>query len=233
MYPSWTAIQAVQVGEGSAMHTQHLSFEISFTELARFFDHWSSRYQDPRQRDGEFYDPNIGKGDALRTEWEALQALFIWKNGTEISPGKLNSIRKNYFNNWTEDANLESRFLNPNKSGGPIWNIFYLHCRFPDRYPIYDQHAHRAMIYIQTGAICEDDLSSDPKLVYECYQQYRPFVESVRLHGCHDMRKIDRALYTFGQFLKKAKSVTDSMGRHVSVNPPTIHAIHAAAAPVW
>jgi hypothetical protein len=186
------------------MDINHLSFAISFTELDAFLTHWSSRYRDG-QRDAQLYELNIGKGADLKTDWKALKALFTWKNGTVIAPRKLVGIRKHYFKVWTEEASLEQRYLDPNNSGGPIWNIFYLHCRFPDRYPIYDQHAYRAMIYIQTGSICQDLTEKSRGFVYDSYREkYRPFVDRIVCHG-YDLRKVDRALYTFGQFLKRAK----------------------------
>jgi hypothetical protein len=181
----------------------NLSFEITFAELAPFIDYWASRYRDS-WRDERFYDPHIGKAD-LRTNWEALESLFIWKNGQVIAKHKLATIRTNYFNDWTEDDQLECRYLDPNKGNGPIWNIFYLHCRFPDQYPIYDQHAHRAMLFIQTQTNWRDDLTTTPNLVYESYKTYRCFVEDIRRVAKRDLRTMDRALYTFGQFLKLAR----------------------------
>lgn len=178
----------------------HLSFEFSFEAIDPFLDHWADRY-DQVEQDEKLYDPFIGRVD-LRSDLKALETLFQWKNGTPISQGKLASIRSNYFDCWTEDADLESRFLAPSKGGGPIWNIFYLHCRAPDRYPIFDQHAHRAMIYMQERVIC-GALTDKPKgCIYEAYKnRYVPFFQQVG----RDQRTIDRALFSFGQFLKHAK----------------------------
>jgi hypothetical protein len=161
----------------------------------------ASRYSDS-ERDERLYDPYIRKAD-LRTDLEALKALFTWKNGGDrISEQKLASIRTNYFDHWSQDNDLESRYLDHNNGGGPIWNIFYLHCRQPDRYPIYDQHTYRAMLYIQEYAISEPLTERPKRFVYESYtQRYQPFVAKIG----RDLRTIDRALYTFGQFLKLAK----------------------------
>jgi hypothetical protein len=114
-----------------------------------------------------------------------------------------------------EDADLECRYLDHCKGGGPIWNIFYLHCRFPHRYPIYDQHAYRAMMYIQTGKIGKNLTEQSRQVVYESYKEYRRFVAELRYvppYVCdgYDLRTIDRALYTFGRFLKKAKPFVSS-----------------------
>jgi hypothetical protein len=180
----------------------HLSFEISFTELRPFLTYWSSRYDDAN--DKTLYDPHIGKTDET-----ALIELFRWKNGGgNIARHKLETIQDNYLRQRTEDADLERRFLDATKTGGPIWNIFYLHCRHPKEYPIYDQHAHRSMIYMQEHVICEerDDLDRKPRpFVYQSYERYRDFVRSIRNVTGADLRPIDRALYTFGQFLKRVR----------------------------
>src|SRR5436305_214000 len=106
------------------MDAPHLSFEIAFTALVPFLDYWASKYSDA-ERDERLYDPHIGTAN-LRTDVEALKALFLWKNGGDrISERKLQSIRTNYFEHWTEDDDLERRYLDPDRDGGAIWNIFY------------------------------------------------------------------------------------------------------------
>jgi hypothetical protein len=184
------------------MCTHHLSFEISFTKLRAFLEHWSSRYDDTN--DKALYDPNIGK-----TDEKSLIELFKWKNGGgKIAQHKLETIYANYLSQQVEDADLEARYLDPAQGNGPIWNIFYLHCRFPEVYPIYDQHAHRAMIYMQQHLVCEqkDDLGNQPRLfVYQSYRRYQGFVDNIRRATDHELRPIDRALYTFGQFLKRVR----------------------------
>jgi hypothetical protein len=183
------------------MDTPHLSFEISFPALEPFLDHWARQYRDAA-RDERLYNPHIGTAK-LRTDRHALEDLFKWKNGVDkIAERKLASIHTNYFDEWTEDADLESRYLDPEKRGGPIWNIFYLHCRCPKRYPIYDQNAYRAMRYIRDHVISGDLSTKSRRFIYESYTQtYQPFVAAID----RDPRTIDRALYTFGQFLKMAK----------------------------
>lgn len=176
----------------------HLSFAISSGSMKEFLNHWSSVYRDAK-RDAEFYDPFIGAD--VRAEWKALRSLFVWKNGQELSAGKEASVRHNYFDRWTEDTDLEGRFLNPVHPGGAIWNIFYLHIRQPARWPIYDQNTNRAMTYIKTGEVVADVLTGGPLAVYDSYRdEYIPFVSDLG----SDRRKVDRALYTFGQFLKLA-----------------------------
>jgi hypothetical protein len=188
------------------MGIQHLSFEIPFAKLRPFIDHWASRYRD-NDNDKRLYERHI-KADLSRAD--VLIELFDWKNGGggKIAQKKLDSIYANYLSCWIEDSELETRYLDPDNDGGPIWNIFYLHCRLPELYPIYDQHAYRAMLYIQNGAICEekDDLNRKPRpFVYESYKIYRRFVGQIARETKLNLRTVDRALYTFGQFLKRAR----------------------------
>jgi hypothetical protein len=62
--------------------------------------------------------------------------------------------------------------------------------------------ASRTMLYIQECTIGEPLTEKSPRFVYQSYiQKYQPFVAKIG----RDMRTVDRALYTFGQFLKLAK----------------------------
>jgi hypothetical protein len=191
----------------SSSITRHLSFDISFQELPTFLDYWSSKYNDPNKRDETFYDPHIGKAD-LRTDEGAILDLFTWKNGMVLSERKKESVLENYFRTWTEDGDLVSRYLNPKDEnrGGRTWNIFYLHCRAPTHYPIFDQHARRAMIYIQSKIIWEPPINESRGDFYTTYlDDYMPFV--AKCGG--EIRTVDRALYTFGRFLKLVQPYTD------------------------
>lgn len=169
----------------------HLSFEINCLSIKEFICHWSDRYFYENE---EKYDDNIGKP---LTEESRLE-LFEWKNGSKLSAGKIRSVVSNYPLAFRGD--LEGRYLDHKKTGGAIWNIFYLHCLFPQQWPVYDQHTHRAMIYIKTGGIKE--IGNTKKKIYESYKnEYIPFLDSF---DGYDGRKIDKALFSFGQFLKTA-----------------------------
>lgn len=169
----------------------HFTFQIHKNDLSEFIDHWSHRY---------FYDSegkyvsNIGKP---LTEKSRLE-LFEWKNGSEISQKKMDSILENYPLTFSGDR--AARYLNYKKSGGAIWNIFYLHCLDQVEWPIFDQHTYRAMKYLQSGKIVE--IGNTKKQKYKNYlKEYKPFLA---LLGQADDRKTDKALFAFGQFLKIA-----------------------------
>ena len=168
------------------------SFQITCQNLDQFVDHWSSKYSYSSESK---YVSNIGKPLTAKSRLE----LFEWKNGSKISAKKLTSINHNYPLAFKGDK--EKRYLDHNKDGGAIWNIFYLHLLDQSEWPIFDQHTFRAMKYMQTGIICE--ISNTDKQKYKSYvSEYKPFFIQL---GNFDDRKLDKALFAFGQFLKLAK----------------------------
>ena len=169
----------------------NISFQINCKNFDDFINHWSSKYSYPNECK---YENNVGKPLTERSRLE----LFKWKNGSNISQRKMNSILNNYPLSFT--GNEEMRYLNYTKEGGAIWNIFYIHCLKPEKWPIFDQHTFRAMKYMQTGKIIE--IGND-KSKYESYtKEYIPFIQNFKSVGA---RKLDKALFSFGQFLKTAK----------------------------
>ena len=168
---------------------------LSWPSEEAFLSYWEPHYIWP---DAELYDPHIGKRLTEKRLWD----LFHWKNGGPIAARKRESIRRNYPVRPPKD--LAGRYLNPRQAGGAIWNIFYLHCVDPQRWPIYDQHAHRAMIWILDGVIDELPTAGThaaKSAIYTSYQQrFIPFI--TEHFTCSDFRRIDRSLFAFGKVLK-------------------------------
>ena len=172
----------------------NFSFNLQFDRIEDFVSHWSPKYS----YDETKYTKNIGRP---LTEKSRLE-LFEWKNGGNISKLKLKSIEQNYPLEFPD--NLQQRYLNYKLGGGAIWNIFYLHCSDPKEWPIFDQHNYRAMVFIKTSSIVEN-LNSD-KQKYDLYiNEFCPFFYGLNFG---DYRKLDRALFVFGQFLKKVRPYT-------------------------
>lgn len=190
------------------MNLLHLSAELFPRDpsIDAFLKHWSGGYRDAN-RDKSYYEPNIVKN--LKVERDAIWPLFEWKNGSPLSAAKREVVRVNYIEPWVAERNLERGYLDLGASGHrAIWNIFYLHCRRPDIYPIYDQHTYRAMHYIKTRQIAE--IPKPQHRVYATYAEYREFVEVLRTalprqDPQHSIRLIDQALFAFGKFLKLAE----------------------------
>jgi hypothetical protein len=167
------------------------SFKIEIVGKDAFLSHWEPKY---KNRHGEKYTQNIGKPLTIHSRND----LFVWKNGTSLSRAKAASVDRNY--PLIFEGDRRDQYLNHQKPGGAIWNIFYLHCLEPEKWPIFDQHTFRAMRYIKDGKIAE--IGKTDKEKYAVYEyEYIPFVQSFKQP---DYGKVDRALFTFGQFLKLA-----------------------------
>ena len=162
-----------------------------------FVAQWSRWYSYPRE---ELYTSSIGRDITA----ERIGSLFEWKNGGRLSARKQASVKRNYIDRLQELARLEEtitarEFLCIFDQGGAIWRIFWLHCWKPQRFPIYDQHVHRAMEYIVASRCCEIP-RSDNRKVASYIERYLPFWEE--LPETPD-RRMDKALWVFGRFLKQ------------------------------
>jgi len=160
-----------------------------------FVEEWSHRYVDPRER---LYEANIGR--ALTPD--RARRLFVWKNGGPLSSAKQGSVEANYIRRLPELGRLPTE-MTPTEflrifSGGAIWRIFWLHCWRPERYPIYDQHVHRSMEYITSGR--QREIPERQEAIITSYvERYLPFWEKL---PSLPNRAVDKALWTFGKFLK-------------------------------
>jgi hypothetical protein len=164
----------------------------SQTNPKSFVQFWERLYSG---YDEDFYRDNI---DQPLTE-ERIALWFAWKNGTKLSEKKAKSITK-YVSpdeRIEVDADLEvvRQFLR--RPGGAIWRIFWLHLQHPKRFPIYDQHVHRAMAYLLK--LSEPEIPEYDRLKVSSYLGvYCPFFTTFA--ECEN-RLVDRALWTFGRFL--------------------------------
>lgn len=162
---------------------------------AEFVNYWSPGYQYVLE---DLYEQNIGKD---KTE-ERVLSLYRWKNGKNLSQSKLLSIEENYFP-YIEAARLNTKEEGIQRfnalNGGSIWDIFSLHIDNPEVFPIFDQHTFRAFHYLTQGEIQE--LPKGREQIRDIYfNKFIPFL--AQFEGI-DNRKVDKALFTFGRFLKK------------------------------
>jgi len=177
---------------------------------ATFVEFWASKY---RYDDGlEYkYSEEI---DKRPLKPDSIRKLFAWKamriNRKSIEAREhpfVETVIANFDRfcslplNTSEDAD---NFLTNDLNGkGMIWKIFTLHIMYPDRYPILDQNVYRAMHYLQTGTIKEiPSKNTDKQSSY--INEYLPFYKE---HGEYEDRKLDKALFTFGQFLKLTERI--------------------------
>lgn len=162
-----------------------------------FVQFWANLYAEAEKE--YYYDDNIGK----ELMPKGVQELYLWKNGGNFSKGKKKTVENNFIAK-IEDVNrldkdiLPKDFLNKFSEGGAIWRIFFLHIWQPKRYPIYDQHVHRAMMFLRDGKK-EEISTQDPEKIETYLADYLPFYAGFKDDG---KRSVDRALWTFGKFLK-------------------------------
>ncbi len=156
-----------------------------------FVKFWSACYT----ADDKVYEANIGQ---KLTEKRVLR-LFTWKNQRRLSTRKRRSVLKNFLAKRSElDQEQTTEELLARFKKGSIWRIFWLHCWQPKRFPIYDQHVHRAMRFIEAGVI-EEIPKRVPDKIRAYVGQYIPF--HAQFNGLPP-RDVDKALWAFGRFIK-------------------------------
>ncbi len=130
--------------------------------------------------------------------------LFKWKINSRFFEHHLPKLRETFFNRIDEACNLPidvtpNNFLQRFPLGGAIYRIFWMHCWFPQRFPIFDQHVYRAMMFIQKGKRLELENLSDSERVASYIRNYIAFHS---LFSDSEPRNVDRALWAFGKFIK-------------------------------
>jgi hypothetical protein len=172
------------------------------TDQKAFVSFWADRYPEDIER---IYQENVGRE---LTE-ERIEDWFAWKSGKRnrngkpvLSSKKLKSIRAHFVTRRTEMEQIApdepaSSLLNRFSNGGAIHRIFWLHCWQPARFPIYDQHVHRAMRFIEDGRR-EEIPAKNANKIRAYIEQYMPF--HARFEGL-PQRAVDKALWAFGKFI--------------------------------
>ena len=135
-----------------------------------------------------------------------LKDLYKWKNGMKLSQAKEKSlntkiiIKLEIVNNLRAASNFDLEyFLKEFKQVSVVWKVFLLHILKPNRFPIYDQHVHRAYRFINNQSSNDIRASMKESLKLEFYfEEYYPFVRQSQMT---DLKKMDEAFFAFGQFI--------------------------------
>ena len=169
--------------------------------LNSFISNWSNLYSYTNEN---LYNKTISKESFTK---EDLQNLYIWKNAMKLSVLKQRSLETKIIanlptiNNYKKIENIDIQaFKKEFKKVSSVWKIFLLHVIKPNKYPIYDQHIHRAFLFIQNEDwrnISNISISNNAKEKFY-FERYLPFIEAQNIK---DLKKLDEAFFTFGQFL--------------------------------
>ncbi len=173
-----------------------LTYKPHMSQMADFVSFWERQYNYPLEH---LYTTNIGQ--PLTSV--GIHQLFEWKNGSVLSGPKRRSVEQNYVAhiakvNALPQATDAASFLQEFPSGGAIWRIFWLHCWQPSRFPIYDQHVHRAMVFIEQQRL-EEIPERDTEKIQQYLTRYLPFHQKFK--GINQ-RSLDKALWFYGKFVK-------------------------------
>ncbi|TAG51881.1 MAG: hypothetical protein EAZ27_13035 [Cytophagales bacterium] len=176
-------------------------------DFKEFVEFWSKFY-DTNSDETKGYSTTITKKSFTE---EDLEILFEWKNQMRLSEKKDISFKTkvltkiSLINEYKSklEIDVEKYFEDFYEVSGVVWRIFLLHCIKPNEFPIYDQHVHRALLYMNgeniENVLKTGDLSNDKKLDYY-KNEYLPFFQKF---GKYNPKKFDEAMVSLGQHISK------------------------------
>lgn len=167
-----------------------------------FVTFWKLRYR---------YESEIDYANTINSEINhiMLKELFIWKNGRRMSSKKEISFknkiqrRVELLRTYRKSSKRSIRNLYDELSDVSfVWRVFACHIARPSEYPIYDQHIHRAVLYLledESWRGVNNTMSMEQKelFYFEVYLSY--FLPQFKEFSYRD---IDKALFAFGRYLK-------------------------------
>jgi hypothetical protein len=140
-----------------------------------------------------------------------LKALFRWKIGPRFFEHHWPEVERLFVARLDEALGLPQdvsaeQVLELFGEGGVVYRIFWLHCLRPTRFPIYDQHVHRAMNLIEGDRHRELNTHTQKAQVRLYTERYLPFW-SRHFNGL-DARSVDQALWAFGKFMNEKRKTS-------------------------
>jgi hypothetical protein len=175
--------------------------------LIDFINSWSKLYSFSNEA---IYSNSIGKETFTKTD---IQNLYKWKNGMKLSGLKQKSLdtkikaKLSIINVFKKNNSIDlESFKIEFKKVSAVWKIFLLHIIKPNKYPIYDQHIHRAFLFIHNEDWSNIQNTMNAKVKEQFYfDRYLPFIEAKNIK---DLKKLDEAFFAFGQFLNTRNYAT-------------------------
>ena len=191
----------------------------NLTHAKQFVDYWSKLYDHGEKRAREdvvidyFAELNL---ESPLTE-DNIRHLLRWKDRRRFTDPVLTGKSKDLPNPEVAEVLARRGVINEFRAGhidestmrnsilevfasGIVFHVFLLHIAKPHMYPIADQHVYRAFSAHRGRVLSES---------WEDYCVYRHYFEEVAaaagigssLNDIRDLKRVDDALMTFGQFL--------------------------------
>lgn len=181
------------------LNLQKLKVEDCFGILD-FINFWKKFYSyGLEDKYNTIYKNELKEGDII--------TLYEWKNGMKnLSTLKMKSLKSKIIakidlvNSMKNCEGFDLKeFLYEFKAVSAVWKIFLLHIIKPQVFPIYDQHIHRAFLYINDRDFEGINASMNDNFKLSFYfDEYLPFVRQMEIS---DLKQMDEAFFAFGQFL--------------------------------
>jgi hypothetical protein len=155
-----------------------------------------------------------------KSSWGAddITNLFLWKNNMgnrkeNLAPTKkifVNTViaKLPLVNSLRENFNIEL-YINTFGKQSAVWGTTLLHAVSGASFPIYDQHVHRAYLYLCQLPDSKVPLYNPSR--YQLYfEKYVPFFNQLRNAAeIQDPKILDNALWAFGRFLSLFPNMID------------------------
>ena len=186
-----------------------------YVPITKFVDFWGPLYRTNFWSAEERYLENVR--DVEQITKENLRALFEWKHGQawegaswkkklafERAMDNLKRLDEFKHYRHVTDVQVDAfwGFLSGITSG-PIYKVLFLHLCRPLEFALYDQHVYRSWQFLIHSEIQEVEVPND----LDVYKQYNEFfsAQARKLHAPEwkARRSLDKALMTFGKFLKE------------------------------
>lgn len=181
--------------------------KISTEDFCEFVKFWSHIYDYPNMDE---YNMNIRYGPGEKYTKENISKLYRWRNRVNLSESKELTVQDKISARLDEINHLKGQkdididqFFELFDEVSAVWRLFLLHMIKPLRYPLYDQHIHRAYNYLHKMQYnCISNHLSDNAKIRFYKKYYLPFVQQMMdEYPQLSIKQIDNALFVFGRLL--------------------------------
>ena len=179
----------------------------SAEDFEQFIKFWSNLYDYPNMED---YTLNIKYAQGEKYKEDNIWKLYRWRGRYSKSESKELTVKDKIIDRIDEINKLKSQkdidldqFFEQFDEISAVWAIFLLHILKPLKYPLYDQHIHRAFNYMHKMQYkCISNHLSDSAKIRFYKKYYLPFIHAMMdKYPTLSVKQIDNGLFAFGRLL--------------------------------